>query len=80
MRRVTALASAARHLMTFGGGAMTVDGLEGEPLQAAIGAAVTLIGFGWSLWEKHAAEKPAPMPEPAPKPAARPKLNQSKRR
>jgi hypothetical protein len=74
MQRVTALASAARHLMTFGGGAMTVDAMDGEPIQAAIGAAVTLIGFGWSLWEKHAAERPEP------KPAVKPKLNQSKRR
>lgn len=42
-----------RHLLTFGGGFLTAEGLaSADELTAAISATVTLIGFVWSIIDK----------------------------
>jgi hypothetical protein len=42
-----------RHLLTAAGGALVAKGVvDAGTAEAAIGALVTLIGVGWSVWEK----------------------------
>ena len=46
-----------RHLGTFGGGYLVTDGLATQDeVTAAVGALVTLVGFGWSVYSKKAAK------------------------
>lgn len=43
----------ARHLLTAAGGALVAKGVvDAGTAEATIGALVTLIGVGWSIWEK----------------------------
>lgn len=43
----------ARHLLTAGGGALVAQGtLDAATAQTAVGALVTLVGVGWSVYEK----------------------------
>lgn len=47
-----------RHLLTFGGGSLGTAGLaSADETQAAIGAAMTLVGFVWSVAQKYLAAK-----------------------
>jgi hypothetical protein len=49
-----------RHLLTAFGGGLSAQGLAtSDDIAAAIGAAVTLIGFAWSVFEKYRA-RPRP--------------------
>lgn len=50
-----------RHLLTALGGGLVADGaLDNEQLNIGIGAVVTLVGLGWSIWSnKKAADKGA---------------------
>ena len=48
--KTAAIMGIIRHVLTFAGGAMS---LSGDETQQFVGAASTLIGLGWSLWEKH---------------------------
>lgn len=42
-----------RHLLTFGGGVFTAEGIAGaDEVTAAVAAAVTLVGFSWSVYAK----------------------------
>lgn len=42
-----------RHAMTFGGGFLLEDGLTtATDLEAATGAVLTLVGIGWSIYNK----------------------------
>lgn len=42
-----------RHLLTFGGGALGLNGYVGEgDYELAAGALATMIGFVWSILEK----------------------------
>lgn len=42
-----------RHLLTYGGGWLTANGIAGaDEVEAGIGAVVSLIGLGWSWWRK----------------------------
>ena len=48
-----------RHALTFGGGFLTTKGLAGAAdIETAVGAAIALIGFAWSIFVK--VKKPAP--------------------
>lgn len=47
-----------RHAATFGGGALTSQGLAtNEDITSGVGALVTLIGVIWSILEKRARKK-----------------------
>jgi hypothetical protein len=49
-----------RHLLTFGGGALVTAGLSSDgQITEMVGAVITLIGGGWSIWEKSQAKKAA---------------------
>ena len=53
-----AVLAAVRHLLTAGGGLLVAQGVtEAAAMETAIGAVMTLVGFGWSLWRKYAREK-----------------------
>jgi hypothetical protein len=42
-----------RHMLTVTGGATAASyGVDGATLEAVIGAALTLVGFAWSIWDK----------------------------
>lgn len=42
-----------RHVLTFGGGFLVEDNLaSGDEVSLAIGAVITLVGFGWSVFHK----------------------------
>jgi hypothetical protein len=42
-----------RHVLTFGGGYLTSNGVvSASDLEAAVGAVITLIGVAWSIYEK----------------------------
>lgn len=45
--------SLIRHGLTFGGGAV---GLTGSDIDAAIGAIMTLVGLGWSIYNNRKAK------------------------
>ena len=59
-----------RHVLTILGGAYVSKGLlTGEELTTGVAAIVTLIGVGWSIWNKMSIQKKieaqgATMPEP----------------
>lgn len=43
-----------RHLLTFGGGFVTSAGFAtNDEITIAVSAAVSLIGFGWSVYDKY---------------------------
>lgn len=45
-----------RHILTAAGGAVAARyGLDGDSIEAAAGALVTLASIGWSLWDKRSA-------------------------
>lgn len=45
-----------RHLLTFGGGYLTSNGVvSASELEAGIGALITLGGIAWSIYEKRKA-------------------------
>lgn len=47
------IASLVRHLLTaVGGGFFAAWGLDGETVNAAVGAAATLAGVAWSVYDK----------------------------
>ena len=49
------IAGIIRHVLTtLGGGLVTSGTLSGDEVNAVIGAVVTLVGIGWSLYEKRA--------------------------
>ena len=48
--KTAAIMGIIRHLLTFTGGALS---LTGDETQQFVGAASTLIGLAWSVWEKH---------------------------
>ena len=51
---VDMFAGLARHLLTFVGGAAVAKGWVDETsANALVGAAMTIVGAGWSLWQKH---------------------------
>lgn len=42
-----------RHVLTFAGGLLVTNGIIGAgEIEVAVGAVVTLIGLGWSIWQK----------------------------
>lgn len=49
----TVISALARHILTaVGGGFFAAWGLDGESVDAVIGAAATLIGVAWSVYDK----------------------------
>lgn len=47
------VASMVRHILTaVGGGFFAAWGLDGESVNAAVGAAATLAGVAWSVYDK----------------------------
>lgn len=47
-------AAAVRHILTFLGGYLAAQGIASDAeVQEVIGAAMTLGGFAWSMWEKY---------------------------
>lgn len=47
------IASLVRHILTAAGGGFFVAwGLDGETINAAVGAVSTLAGVAWSVWDK----------------------------
>jgi len=47
------IASLVRHILTAtGGGFFVAWGLDGETINAAVGAVSTLAGVAWSVWDK----------------------------
>ena len=45
-----------RHILTFGGGYLTSNGVvSASELEAGIGAIITLGGIAWSIYEKRKA-------------------------
>lgn len=47
------IASLVRHILTaVGGGFFAAWGLDGETVNAAVGAAATLAGVAWSVYDK----------------------------
>ena len=45
-----------RHVLTFGGGFLASWGYIGSgDVEIAVGAVITLIGLGWSAWDKRGA-------------------------
>lgn len=49
----TIVTAVARHLLTaFGGAALTAQGLDPSSIETGIGAAATIIGILWSVWDK----------------------------
>jgi hypothetical protein len=55
------MAGIYRHVLTtFGGGLVATGTLSDSDLQAGIGAAVTLVGIGWSVIEKWQQRQQAP--------------------
>ena len=49
----TVISALTRHILTaVGGGFFAAWGLDGESVDAVIGAAATLIGVVWSVYDK----------------------------
>lgn len=49
----TIVASLVRHILTAVGGGFFVSwGLDGDAIDAVVGAISTLAGIGWSVWDK----------------------------
>jgi hypothetical protein len=49
-----------RHVLTAAGGGLVANGsLTSSDLEAVIGAVITLVGIGWSVYEKRSAAPPA---------------------
>jgi hypothetical protein len=49
----TIIASLVRHILTAVGGGFFVSwGLDGDAVNAVVGAVSTLAGIGWSVWDK----------------------------
>jgi hypothetical protein len=49
----TIVASLVRHILTAVGGGFFVSwGLDGDSVNAVVGAVSTLAGIGWSVWDK----------------------------
>lgn len=49
----TIVASLVRHILTAVGGGFFVSwGLDGDAVNAVVGAVSTLAGIGWSVWDK----------------------------
>jgi hypothetical protein len=47
------VASLVRHILTAVGGGFFVSwGLDGDAVNAVVGAISTLAGIGWSVWDK----------------------------
>jgi len=47
--------SLIRHFLTLLGGAIAARyAIDGAAIDAASGAVLTLVGFGWSVWDKRA--------------------------
>jgi hypothetical protein len=47
------VASLTRHILTaIGGGFFAAWGLDGEAVNAVVGAVATLAGIAWSVWDK----------------------------
>lgn len=47
------LFAVARHFLTLLGGAIAARyAIDGAAIDAASGAIMTLVGFGWSIWDK----------------------------
>lgn len=52
------IASFARHILTtVGGGLVTAGYIDGSDFSTVVGAVATLIGVGWSLYQKYSAAK-----------------------
>lgn len=50
--------SAARHVLTFGGGYLVQSGLlDGGQLELVVGSLTAIIGVAWSVYEKRKAAK-----------------------
>lgn len=53
---VTIVNAVLRHLLTALGGIAVARGyLDSGTLETAVGAVLTLVGLGWSIWDKRAA-------------------------
>jgi hypothetical protein len=51
------IAALARHLLTTVGGVFAAKyGVDGESIDAIAGAVATILGFGWSFYDKRAAK------------------------
>jgi hypothetical protein len=49
----TIISSLVRHILTAVGGGFFVSwGLDGDSVNAVVGAVSTLAGIGWSVWDK----------------------------
>jgi hypothetical protein len=54
------VAGFARHILTtIGGGVATAGYVDGNDFSIAVGALSTLIGVGWSIYQKRSAAKKA---------------------
>jgi hypothetical protein len=52
------IASLVRHVLTGLGGVFAAKyGVDGETLDGVIGAVSTIIGFGWSVYDKRRLDK-----------------------
>jgi len=50
-----AILGVVRHILTFGGGFAVAYGLADQSMvSVAVGALMTLIGIGWSIYDKKA--------------------------
>lgn len=51
----TMLLAIIRHILTTAGGGLVISGhIDAENLEIGIGAVMTLVGLGWSLFDKKA--------------------------
>ena len=49
----TIISALVRHILTAVGGGFFVSwGLDGDAINAVVGAVSTLAGIGWSVWDK----------------------------
>lgn len=56
-----------RHFLTVGGGLLVEHGyMTTGQLDEGVGAAVVLIGIGWSIWDKYHQKALVAMPAPVP--------------
>ena len=53
MMNATIIASLARHILTTCGGVFAAKyGIDGETVDGVVSAIATIIGFGWSVYDK----------------------------
>lgn len=53
---MTIVSAVLRHILTAAGGVAVAKGyLDSGTLDTAVGAILTLVGLGWSIWDKRAA-------------------------